>query len=84
MVCLLTLLGVLFVEPGFGQRGDIEINEWLKDKVEFIKTLEEKLKEVEGRQNGFDALEIKLNATVDEVTRQKAEMDKLKKENEGT
>ncbi|KAI4808132.1 hypothetical protein KUCAC02_000200 [Chaenocephalus aceratus] len=83
VVCLLTLLGVLFVEPGFGQRGDIDINEWLKDKVEFIKTLEEKLKEVEGRQNGFDALEIKLNATVDEVTRQKAEMDKLKKENEG-
>ncbi|KAF3837267.1 hypothetical protein F7725_004731 [Dissostichus mawsoni] len=83
VVCLLTLLGVLFVEPGFGQRGDIDINEWLKDKVEFIKKLEEKLKEVEGRQNDFDALETKLNATVDEVTRQKAEMDKLKKENEG-
>ncbi|KAK5848278.1 hypothetical protein PBY51_005906 [Eleginops maclovinus] len=83
VMCLLTLLELLFVEPGFGQRGDIDIIELMKDKLELIKKLDEKLKGVEGRQNDFEALEAKLNATVDEVTRQKAEVDKLKKENEG-
>ncbi|XP_029311247.1 cerebellin 11 [Cottoperca gobio] len=80
---LLTLLGLLFVEPGFGQRVDMDISEWLSDKIELIKNLEDKLKQLETRQNDSEALEAKLNATVDEVTRQKAEVDGLRKENEG-
>lgn len=81
---LLTFLGLSFVELGFGQRGDMDINEWFRDKVELIKNLEDKLKQVEKRQNDVEAFEAKLNATVDEVARQKAEVDRLKKENEGT
>ncbi|XP_068581681.1 cerebellin-1-like [Cebidichthys violaceus] len=80
---LLTLLGLLFVEPAFGQRGDMDIGEWLRDKVELIKNLEDKLKHVESLQNDVGALEAGLNATVDELMGQKAEVDRLKKENEG-
>ncbi|XP_037614187.1 complement C1q-like protein 4 [Sebastes umbrosus] len=61
----------------------MDINEWFRDKVELIKNLEDKLKQVEKRQNDVEAFEAKLNATVDEVARQKAEVDRLKKENEG-
>ncbi|XP_041821662.1 complement C1q tumor necrosis factor-related protein 3-like [Chelmon rostratus] len=78
---LLTLLGLLFVEPGFGQRGDTEGSERLK--AELIKNLEDKLRYVEKRQSDADALEARLNATVDELTRQKAEVDRLSKENQG-
>lgn len=81
---LLTLLGFLFVEPGFGQRGDMDITEWMRTKEQLIKNLEDKLTDIERQQNDVEALEARLNATVDELTRQKAEMDKLKKENEGT
>ncbi|XP_018543346.1 cerebellin-1 [Lates calcarifer] len=80
---LLTLLGFLFVEPGFGQRGDMDITEWMRTKEQLIKNLEDKLTDIERQQNDVEALEARLNATVDELTRQKAEMDKLKKENEG-
>ncbi|XP_022625648.1 complement C1q-like protein 2 [Seriola dumerili] len=77
---LLTLLGFLFVKPGFGQRGDMDI----RDTIEkLIKNLQDKPKDVETQQNDFEALEARLNATVDELTRQKAEMESLKKENEG-
>ncbi|XP_023271148.1 complement C1q-like protein 2 [Seriola lalandi dorsalis] len=77
---LLTLLGFLFVKPGFGQSSDMDI----RDTIEkLIKNLQDKLKDVETRQNDFEALEARLNATVDELTRQKAEMESLKKENEG-
>lgn len=78
---LLTLLSSLFVEPGFGQRGDLD-NRDTTEKL--IKNLQDKLKEVESRQDDVEALEAKLNATVDELTRQKTEMDRLKKEIEGT
>ncbi|XP_075948644.1 complement C1q-like protein 4 [Anarhichas minor] len=61
----------------------MDIDEWLKDKVELIKNLEDKLKCVERLQNDVGALEAGLNATVDELTAQKAEVDRLKKENEG-
>lgn len=81
---LLTLLGLLSVEPGFGQRDDMDISEWLKAKMELMTNLEEKLKYAERRQNDVEALEARLNATVDELTKQKAEVDRLNKENEGT
>ncbi len=81
---LLTFLGLLSVEPGFGQRGDMNVSEWLKDKVELIKNLEDKLKYAERWQNNVEALEARLNATVDKLARQKAEVDRLNKENEGT
>lgn len=81
---LLTLLGLLFVAPGFGERGDIDISEWLRDKVELIKNLEDKLKNAERWQKDVEALEARLNATVDELTGQKAEVERLNKKNEGT
>ncbi|XP_076580627.1 cerebellin 11 [Chaetodon auriga] len=80
-VLLLTLLGLLFVEPGFGQRGDMESSERLK--VELIKNLQDKPTYVEKQQRDVDALEARLNATVDELTRQRAEVDRLNEENEG-
>ncbi|XP_068444402.1 cerebellin 11 [Clinocottus analis] len=73
---LLTLLGLLFGEPGFGQRGDMNIDEWLSDKGELLNKFGHKLKDIE-------ALEARVNATVDELKGQKAEADKLKEENEG-
>ncbi|XP_073331460.1 uncharacterized protein [Pagrus major] len=80
---LLTILGLSFGEPGFEQRDYMDTFEWLKAKVEFINNLEDKLKNVSGWQNDVDALEARLNTTVDELTRQKAEVDRLNKENEG-
>lgn len=81
---LLTLLGLSFGEPGFVQRDYMNTLEWLRAKVEFINSLEDKLKNVEGWQGDVDALEARLNATVDELTRQKSEVDRLSKENQGT
>uniref|UniRef100_A0A4W6EF12 C1q domain-containing protein n=1 Tax=Lates calcarifer TaxID=8187 RepID=A0A4W6EF12_LATCA len=54
----------------------------MRTKEQLIKNLEDKLTDIERQQNDVEALEARLNATVDELTRQKAEMDKLKKENE--
>lgn len=79
---LLTLLGL--VEKGLGQRGDTDMLEWLTAKEELIKKFEDKVKDVERWQSDVEALESRLNATVDEVTRQKGEVEKLNKENEGT
>ncbi|XP_071315258.1 complement C1q tumor necrosis factor-related protein 3-like [Trachinotus anak] len=76
---LLILPGFLFVEPGFGQRGDMDISE-ANNKL--IKNLQDKLKDIERQQNDVDALEARLNETVDELTRQKDELKTLKKENE--
>ncbi|XP_034412830.1 cerebellin 11 [Cyclopterus lumpus] len=73
---LLTLLGLLFVEPGFGQRGDMDVGEWLREKAELLNAFGDKLKDVR-------ALEARLNATVDQLTGQKAEVDRLREENEG-
>lgn len=81
---LLTLLGLLFVQPGSGERGDMDISEWLKAKEELIKSLEDKLKHVERWQKDVEALEARLNATVDALARQKAEVDRLNEENEVT
>ncbi|KAM4536938.1 complement C1q tumor necrosis factor-related protein 3-like isoform 2-T2 [Odontesthes bonariensis] len=64
------------------QRGDEDLNEWMKEKEKLMKNLEDKLKIVEC-QSKTEALGTRLNTTVDELTRQKAEMEKLKKENEG-
>ncbi|XP_074555471.1 cerebellin 11 [Halichoeres trimaculatus] len=80
---LLTLLGLSAVEKALGQRGDTDIREWLTAKEELIKKFEDKAKDVERWQSDVEALEARLNATVDEVTRQKAEVEKLNKENEG-
>nr|XP_020510204.1 cerebellin-2-like [Labrus bergylta] len=80
---LLTLLGLSLIEPGFGQRGDGDTSEWLTAKEELIKKLEDKLKYVERWQSDVEALEARLNATVDELRGQKAEVEKLNKENEG-
>uniref|UniRef100_A0A8C2XD96 C1q domain-containing protein n=1 Tax=Cyclopterus lumpus TaxID=8103 RepID=A0A8C2XD96_CYCLU len=74
---LLTLLGLLFVEPGFGQRGDMDVGEWLREKAELLNAFGDKLKDVR-------ALEARLNATVDQLTGQKAEVDRLREENEGS
>ncbi len=81
---LLTLLGLLFVKPGFGQAGDTDITGWLGAKMELIRTLEDRVNKFEDWQNDVEALEARLNATVDELTRQKVEVDRLTKENEGT
>lgn len=81
---LLTLLGFLAVEPGFGQRGDMDINQWMSATDTLIKNLEEKVKVVEKCQEDFAALDGRLKATEDTLMRQKAETDKLKEENEGT
>ncbi|XP_059211575.1 complement C1q-like protein 4 [Centropristis striata] len=78
---LSTLLGLFFVGSGFGQRGDMDIGEWLKDKVKLIKDLEDKLTHVEKQLDDVEDMEAKLNATVDELKRQKAEVDGLQKEN---
>lgn len=80
---LLTLLGIFFVGPAFGQRDDMDISEWLRAQVGLIKNVEDKLKDSEKWQNDVEALEARLNATVEELTRQKADVDRLKKENEG-
>jgi len=80
---LLTLLGLSLVGPGFGQRGDGDTSEWLTAKEELIKKLEDKLKYVESWQSDVEALEARLNATVDELRGQKAEVEKLNKENDG-
>ncbi|XP_058481458.1 complement C1q-like protein 2 [Solea solea] len=79
---LFTLLGFLFVEPGFGQRGDTDLSEWMKAQEKLINTLQGNQKDVERQQSDLLALEARLNATVDELERQKDEMDKLKKENQ--
>ncbi|CAJ1085945.1 cerebellin 11 [Xyrichtys novacula] len=80
---LLTLLGLSLVEQGFGQRGDVDVREWLSAKEELIKKLEDKLKDVERWRSEVKALEVRLNETVDELTRQKSEVERLNKENEG-
>ncbi|XP_069015015.1 complement C1q tumor necrosis factor-related protein 3-like [Embiotoca jacksoni] len=77
-----TLLGLVLVGPGFGQRGDADISEWMNAKEKVIKNLEDKLGNVEQCKNDVEALDSRLNATVDELTRQRAETDKLKTENE--
>ncbi|XP_041635883.1 cerebellin 11 [Cheilinus undulatus] len=79
---LLTLLGFSLVESGLGQRGDEDIYEWLTAKTELIKKLEDKVKNVERWQSEVEALEARLNKTVDELTRQEAEVEKLNKDNE--
>uniref|UniRef100_A0A3P8RRJ1 C1q domain-containing protein n=1 Tax=Amphiprion percula TaxID=161767 RepID=A0A3P8RRJ1_AMPPE len=79
---LLTLLGFMLVEPGFGQRAEMDFNEWMTANQEFIKNLEVNLKNVEQCKTDVEALDARLNATVDELERQKAEMDKMKMENE--
>ncbi|XP_060887570.1 cerebellin-1-like [Labrus mixtus] len=80
---VLTLLGLSLVEPGFGQGGDGDRSEWLTAKEELLKKLEDKLKHVERWQSDVEALEARLNATVDELRGQKAEVGKLNKGNEG-
>uniref|UniRef100_UPI003AAFF27E cerebellin-1-like n=1 Tax=Centroberyx gerrardi TaxID=166262 RepID=UPI003AAFF27E len=81
---LLTLLGCLSVESTLGQRGDMDIGARLRElmaKVESMKHLEAKLNETEKLQSDLEALEARLNATIDELTEQRAETDRLKKEN---
>lgn len=80
----LTILGLSIVEPGYGHRGDMDIGEWLNAKEALIKNLEDKVKYLERCQDDVDALEARLNTTVVELARQKAEVDRLNKENEGT
>ncbi|XP_069374342.1 cerebellin 11 [Paralichthys olivaceus] len=79
---VLTLLGFLCVEPAFGQRGDMDVGEWMRAQEKLIKNFLENQRNAETQQKDLEALEDRLNATVDELTRQKADMDKLKKENE--
>ncbi|XP_062420270.1 cerebellin 11 [Pungitius pungitius] len=68
---LLPLTLLLFVEPGFGQRGDADI-----DGVELIKFLNEKLKLVERLQNAVDALEV--TGLKSRLISTEEEIDKLK------
>ena len=79
-----SLLGFLCVEPGFGQRGDMDVGEWMRAQETLTKDLQENQRHVETQQKDLEALEARLNATVDELTGQKADMDKLKEENKGT
>ncbi|XP_047194913.1 complement C1q-like protein 4 isoform X1 [Hippoglossus stenolepis] len=78
---VLSLLGFLCVEPGFGQRGDVDVGEWMRAQEKLTKDLQENQRHVETQQKDLEALEARLNATVDELTGQKADMDKLKEEN---
>ncbi|XP_047431776.1 complement C1q tumor necrosis factor-related protein 3-like [Mugil cephalus] len=81
---LLALLGFfLFAEPGFGQKGNVDISEWMRVKDEVIKSLQDRLTNVEKCKIDGDTLEARLNATKDELTREKAETDKLKEEIKG-
>lgn len=80
---VLLLLPLLFLGPGFGRTGTADIDEWLKAKMELLTKLEDQLEVVARCQNDVQALEVRLNETVAEVSRQKAEMDNLTKENEG-
>lgn len=80
---VLLLLPLLFLGPGFGQTDTADIDEWLKAKMELLTKLEDQLEVVARCQNDVQALEVRLNETVVEVSRQKAEMDNLTKENEG-
>lgn len=77
-------MGLVIMEPGFGQRGDIDFGEWLKAEEALIKKLEDKVKYVERCQGDVEALEARLNTTVGDLERQRAEVDGLNKENEGT
>ncbi|KAM3590109.1 uncharacterized protein V6R79_003983 [Siganus canaliculatus] len=81
-----TVLGLLLVTLTRGETGDwtldTGVSEWLKNKVDLIRNMEEKLKSVEKWEADVEALEARLNATVDELTRQKAEVDRLSKESE--
>lgn len=66
-----TLLGFLFLEPGFGN-----IHELLKAQERSIRRLEDKVDNLGVCQKDVDVLKERLNATVDEV-------DRLNKDNEG-
>lgn len=66
-----TLLGFLFLEPGFGN-----IHELLKAQERSIKSLEDKVDRIGACQKDVKALKERLNVTVDEV-------DRLKKDNKG-
>lgn len=66
-----TLLGFLFLEPGFGN-----IHELLKAQETSIKSLEDKVGHIGACQKDVEALKERLNVTVDEV-------DRLKKDNKG-
>ncbi|KAM7366440.1 hypothetical protein PAMP_015878 [Pampus punctatissimus] len=61
----------------------MDMSEWMRTQVDSIKNIEDKLKDVEKCQNDVEALEARLNLTVEDLARQKAEVDKLKKANEG-
>ncbi|CAN9509742.1 unnamed protein product [Ophioblennius macclurei] len=78
----LTLLGFLRVEPGFAQKGDTEMSEWMKANEKFMNTLQESLKNADQCSKAVDALETRLNETMDELSRQKLQTEELKKENE--
>uniref|UniRef100_A0A3B5BIB9 Complement C1q tumor necrosis factor-related protein 3-like n=1 Tax=Stegastes partitus TaxID=144197 RepID=A0A3B5BIB9_9TELE len=80
---LLILLGFMHVEPGFGQRDDMDFSEWMTANQKYIKNLVLNLTNAEQCRSDVEALDARLNATVDELTRQKAEIDNLKTENEG-
>lgn len=81
---LLTLLGFLSVEPGFGQRGDVDISEWMRNKELTIKLLEDKLQNVEQCKSNIEALDTKLYETVAELKKDnedlKARLDAAEKE----
>ncbi|XP_008298462.1 complement C1q tumor necrosis factor-related protein 3-like isoform X2 [Stegastes partitus] len=79
---LLILLGFMHVEPGFGQRDDMDFSEWMTANQKYIKNLVLNLTNAEQCRSDVEALDARLNATVDELTRQKAEIDNLKTENE--
>ncbi|TWW63477.1 Complement C1q tumor necrosis factor-related protein 3 [Takifugu flavidus] len=66
-----TLLGFLFLKPGFGN-----IHELLKAQERSIKSLEDKVDHIGACQKDVEALKERLNVTVDEV-------DRLKKDNKG-
>lgn len=80
---LLTLMGFLIVEPSYGEVADLGMPDWLKTQMETIMNIGDKLKYVEEHQDDIKALEAKLNETVEELTEQKAEITRLRKENEG-
>ncbi|XP_053716045.1 cerebellin 11 [Synchiropus splendidus] len=78
---ILPLLGFMLMESGSAQRGDSSV---LAERLtaESIKKLEEKVAAVERWRNETDALQARLNDTVDMLERQKAEVEALKKESQ--
>ncbi|KAK7910392.1 hypothetical protein WMY93_015076 [Mugilogobius chulae] len=76
---VLVLLGFSSVKS---QRGDFTMPDWFQSKLDIILKLEERMNNVDKCCKAIENLEIRLNDTLDELTKQKQDINKLKEENE--